>query len=165
MSLLRDATVFSSRLSTSKLNLMRISLISFLLIVFLASCEKQSESVKASEILECSGSLSSDSASLSTLLVGSWNWKYFSVPYTAIFNEADKSIMAEFKPDKTFIVKENSTVIAQGTWSLQNNGSYTDLSTSVINEYIGGPISICGDKLFFRKSFFDGSDHVFVKAN
>ena len=144
---------------------MRISLISFLVIVFLASCEKQSEGIKASEILECSGTLNSDSSSLSTLLVGSWNWKYYSVPYTAIFNEADKSIIAEFKADKTFIVKENSTILTQGTWSLQNNGSYSDLSTSLINEYIGGPISICGDKLFFRKSFFDGSDYVFVKAN
>lgn len=144
---------------------MRVSLFSLLLLLFLTSCEKESETIKANEIIECSGTRNSDSASLSTLLVGSWAWTYYTKPYTAIFIQADKSITAVFNADKSFVVKENSTVLAQGTWSIRKNGTYADLETSIINEYVGGPISICGDKLLFSKSFFDGSDYLFVRAN
>jgi hypothetical protein len=165
MALFDDATVFTSQLSTYKQKSMRISLFALLMLPFLASCEKETEATKANEIIECSGTLNSDSASLAGLAVGSWNLELYTKPYTAVFIKAERPVKATFNADQSFVVKENSTVIAQGTWSLRKNGTYVDMEISNINEYIGGPISICGDKLLFSKSFFDGSDYLFVRTN
>lgn len=144
---------------------MRTLCLAIISLVLLASCEKKSDSTKPAGIFLCEGPKLTDSAEIIAALEGSWTLTHYTRPYTPVFINADKSITAKFNADKSFEVKEKGSLIAEGTCSIRKYGTYFDLSTSTANEFIGGPISICGNNLLFSKSFFDGSDYLYAKAN
>jgi hypothetical protein len=96
---------------------MKIILIA-LISVGLFSCVKE---LDHNAYRECHNSQNFDSSVISYKLVSTWKWEKqfcFSIGKTT---KADKNIKVTFNADASFFVKENSTILTQGTWGLRGN--------------------------------------------
>ena len=142
--------------------------ISLYLVMFFAliSCKKEtikSEETISSKIIRCSEAQHLDSAAISTRLNGTWTWKQQSIPNTNKFKDADKNITVTFDTDSTFIIKENSNVVIQGSWKLIDYTSFYGLQTEPFNQYVYGAVYFCDNQLLFMDSYVDGPDNLFER--
>lgn len=138
----------------------------FIVLIFaaLTACEKNQEEFEASEIYACDYVQYPDSTTIYHQLIGSWKWTYFKKAYDIKYVKANKKIAVVFSNDNKFILMEDDIIISNGTWNLERSSSYFSLQTIPFNNYLGGPVYVCGDKLLFYNSIFDGDDYVFEKS-
>jgi hypothetical protein len=80
---------------------------------------------------------------------------------------ADKNIRVEFDANGAYTVQEDTTVIAQGTWTLAPVPTdQWNLDLHPTNYYISGLIFSCTDQeIEFDDSWVDGCANYYQRAN
>jgi len=127
------------------------------LIIF--SCKKDASGIDSSwpcDILE-------DSSATSIQIVGTWKWTKRELA-TGKLVIADKNIKATFNSDKTFTIKENVSIIEQGSWSLKSPlAGYWALNITSQSNYLNGFILFCNNQILFTERYMDGNANYFEK--
>lgn len=115
---------------------------------------------------QCDNSQHVDSTATATKLVGSWRLVQQRLGSSGEVVMADKTVTVTFNLDSTFIVRENLSITAQGSWKLymfSDNTWALDLTSP--SHYLNGFISFCSNKVLFMDSVVDGNDNLFERAD
>ncbi len=145
--------------------LMIVSLCAFLVM----SCEQERLAVpeiKANEFWDCHKSQELDSIKLASKLVGAWTWKKQACYWGGKTVYADKDLQVTFTGNRICILRENSSIVSQGSWKLKavdSNMFVLDLEHSSI--YLHGIILLCNGEVVFSDSYIDGCDYLFTKVD
>ncbi len=106
-----------------------------------------------------------DSTALANGILGSWNWTK-STGQDGKIHPADKNIKVTFNTNATYTVKENATIITQGTWKVEAaSSSQWQLNLSEPNQYLRGWASVCQNQIAFLDGYIDGPDNYFEKGD
>ena len=126
--------------------------------LFFISCKKHTSDVNS--LWPCD-IINDDSTSIASQIVGSWSWNRYACS-TGNLMMAVKDIKITLDSNATFIILEDSSVIAQGTWKLKNSVSNQwELDLSSPSEYLKGFIMFCNNQVAFIDSYEDGRNHYF----
>lgn len=138
-----------------------------LFILFLASCEKESQNENSFGTCEADGTVT-DAQSTTARLIGNWKWTKSDcgLCFNPGIREADKNITVSFATDGTFSVKEDSETIEEGTWEFLDSYGGFFISLEPKNAaYLNGSIRVCDTELISDARPWDGAGFLFVKVN
>lgn len=147
---------------------MRLSVL--FLVLFGLACSSDNEKDEIFDInsfYNCGEGVIEDSSLLSSELTGKWRWIESSCSFCIDprSEKADKFVVAQFKSDNTFLVTEDSKVISEGVWSIDESESIFYVSFDPRPAYLDGSIQICGDQLISDARPWDGGAYLFVRED
>jgi hypothetical protein len=148
-----------------KIYLMRLTIVSVILSLLMASCIKDSQ-VKTTPAITCVLAQTLDSLGIYSKLAGNWTWKKQSTSPAGDLKNADKLVQLSFSTDSTFSITADTAILLQGKWRLLYYGgkSYA-LQTNPYTSYADGLIYFCDNQVLFMASVYDGVDNVFEKKD
>ncbi len=146
-----------------KRNFVIIALITY----FILSCNEEKDDIIT--FRTCNEEVLTDSLTISTKLIGTWNWteRYCPCCKGVKPTVADKDVFTTFKSDSTFLISEDLKIINMGKWELKKNSEsfIISISSQGTGDYLNGYITICDNQLLADNSPVDGCENLFVKAN
>ncbi|SNY95235.1 hypothetical protein [Flagellimonas pacifica] len=139
----------------------------FLLLVVLLGlgCSNDDENFEIDSFYDCKKGTEKDFSISSSEVIGKWKWIESSCsfcldpkPY-----RADKKVIAEFKSDKTYMVVEDSKVVSEGTWDIQEKQSIFIMVLDPKPKYLDGTILVCQNQLISDARPWDGVGYLFTR--
>lgn len=138
-----------------------------LFILVLASCEKESQNKNSFGTCKADGMVT-DVQRTNARLIGTWKWTKSDCGLCIEpgVREADKNITASFTSDGTFLVREDSETIEEGTWELlESYGGFFISLEPKRPSYLDGSIRVCDKELISDARPWDGAAFLFVKVD
>nr|WP_298923020.1 hypothetical protein [uncultured Allomuricauda sp.] len=147
---------------------MRLSVL--FLVLFGLACSSDNEKDEIFEInsfYNCEEGLIEDASLLESELTGKWKWIESNCSFCLDPRptKADKLVMAQFKLDMTYSLMEDSKIISEGVWSIDESESMFYVSFVPKPAYLDGSIQICGDQLISDARPWDGGAYLFVRED
>lgn len=158
---------FSSKLAvaTEQNLLTRILPLIFITLVLVSSCKKNDIPIDYDRFFDCKNSQVWDSSEIAGQLVGSWKLTAMYCFWTGVKNTDTMDVEVKFESSGNFILKNNGSIRAEGSWSITNpsagDPTYYELNLSEGDGLLRGVILSCTDQILFYNSNIDGCDKVY----
>lgn len=146
------------------------------ILILLISCKKEEIQKERTnqDLWNCHTIANKDEEATKQHLIGTWIWKHKVCPFNP--NDVPTStehegLSAEFKSDKTLIIRQDGELVLATNWDIVVSEIYTSsspalyykLQTDTIFGEVYGTIILCDNEALFTSSYLDGCDIRFEK--
>jgi hypothetical protein len=152
-----------------RVNIMRV-LLYFLMIILMnmgvgACSSDQNTPIHLDEMLDCHRSVTWDSASVHTALLGEWEWEYIACALSSYENNSDyRGIRIIFQSNGSYQVLQGNTEVSTDSYEIVPDGAdFFRLEPQPDEQFLDGRLTFCDDRLVFYGSHEEGCDHYYVR--
>lgn len=146
-----------------------ISLLIFTIILSATTaCNKEDETIPAfsyEEVYDCHQGQNYSVSGIATRLVGTWKLNHYTNPWEpgSIYYPANEVYIT--LTNSQFTVTEAGEDAENGNWEIKESNNTFEIVPSTSNQYVGGQVLLCEDKLILSTAYLDGPSYFFVKVD